>query len=174
MHGLTDLGAVAKRSVSFRNFPKLSVSFRFVPFCSGWFRTDPLLPGAWCRDGSAECGVRSAEKRVRRAECRVHGEKQGRHCATRTYGFQGGCQTFRNVPLLSETFRFVPFRSVLFGMVPGCSGSSPAFRGPQSRCIGILTLAQDRAYRLRTSSDLSTPSAAMARSMSRRNRWPSA
>jgi len=29
--GLTDFGPVAKRSDSFRNFPKLSVSFRFVP-----------------------------------------------------------------------------------------------------------------------------------------------
>ena len=54
-------GPVAKRSVSFRNFPKLSVSFRFVPLCSVWFRVVPNgFPIAWCRAGSAECGVLSA------------------------------------------------------------------------------------------------------------------
>jgi len=59
--GLTDFGTVAKRSVSFRNFPKLSVSFRFVPLCSVWFRVVPNgFPIAWCRAGSAECGVLSA------------------------------------------------------------------------------------------------------------------
>jgi len=36
--GLTDLGMLAKLSVSFRFFPKLSVSFRFFPFCSAWCR----------------------------------------------------------------------------------------------------------------------------------------
>ncbi len=38
--GLTDLGEVAKLSVSFRFFPKLSETFRFVPFRSGVFRPD--------------------------------------------------------------------------------------------------------------------------------------
>jgi len=42
LHGLTDFGAVAERSVSFRNFPKLSVSFRFVPEFSVSFRSVPL------------------------------------------------------------------------------------------------------------------------------------
>ena len=128
--GLTDFGPVAKRSVSFRDFPKLSVSFRFVPFCSALFRVVPNgppvawrrvpafppLPGAWC-----PVPVPFA-RLVRRS--RIRGEKQGRHCATRTYGFGGGRETFRFVPFLSKTFRNFPFRSVSFRSFP-------------SRCIGI-------------------------------------
>ena len=42
---LTGFGPVAKRSVSFRNFPKLSVSFRFVPELSVSFRWVPSGSG---------------------------------------------------------------------------------------------------------------------------------
>jgi len=41
--GLMYFGLARKRSVSFRNFPKLSVSFRFVPLCWAPFR--------WIRSG---------------------------------------------------------------------------------------------------------------------------
>jgi len=55
LQGLTHLELVAKRSVSFRNFPKLSVSFRFVPELSETFRFVPLIfrpgPGGSRRTG---------------------------------------------------------------------------------------------------------------------------
>ena len=66
---LTYFEAVAKRPVSFRDFPKLSVSFRFVPEFSVSFRSVPSrsigMPGARCLLSSllpgAELGVLSAE-----------------------------------------------------------------------------------------------------------------
>ena len=65
-HGLTDFRAVAKRSISFRNFPKLSETFRFVSFCSarsGGFRgvaaageAGRIRPEAWrMRPETIEC-----------------------------------------------------------------------------------------------------------------------
>jgi len=141
--GLTDFGAVAERSVWFRNFPFRSVSFRSVP--SGSERTPYcLVPGAWClfrsrclsgvagscEAGSCEASAKQDGEAGRRSRIReVRGSKQEMHCAARTYRFRGGCETFRFVPELSETFRFVPFRSVSFRPDPSGFRTIPGGRG---------------------------------------------
>ncbi len=125
--GLTDFGAVGKRSVSFRNFPFRSVLFR--PFPCGSERTPYcLVPGAWCRAGSAECGVRSAEGPDRnpfplfvRVACpaKPDSRRKTRKALTRKDLRVSG--PLRNFPFRSETFRFVPFRSEVFRFFPFCS-----------------------------------------------------
>ena len=61
--GLTDSGPVAKRSVSFRNFPKLSVSFRSFPFLSVPFRVVPSRSRGWA--GGAGTVTRSGLGQLR-------------------------------------------------------------------------------------------------------------
>jgi len=52
--GLTDVGLLAKRSVSFRFFPELSVSFRSVPLGSAWFRLVPVRSRPFAARPSAD------------------------------------------------------------------------------------------------------------------------
>jgi len=131
LQGLTNLGSVAKRSVSFRNFPKLSVSFRSVPpvtCCpaspgrsaeavpgrslvpSACLLPHCLVPGAECLPSSLLPGAYQV-----RVAC---GPKRPSPCCPRAYGFGARCGTFRFFPELSETFRFVPPCSAGFRPLP--------------------------------------------------------
>jgi hypothetical protein len=134
--GHTAFESVAKRSQTFRVFPRLSETFRFVPARSASFRFVPArsasfrwVPGAsqawrgWHRPGGTvlletrnEHGPDGAVAPAFPGKC-IGG--QG------LTGFEGVAKrsaSFRNLPKPSETFRNFPFRSVSFRSVPPRSG----------------------------------------------------
>ena len=93
-------------------------------------------PISWKTGGpSAKCRVRNAERRNRRSgrpgtNCQlpIGLALVASPCCPKTYGFQGGCGSFRFGPFLSETFRFFPPLSAGSRLVPDPSG--PFARGP--------------------------------------------
>jgi hypothetical protein len=104
--GVTGFGVVAKRSVSFRNFPKLSVSFRWVPGASKARRVGGAVPAGPC---CPKRGRNTAPTGL------WHPHFQGNALAARELRVSGA---LRNVPIRSETFRNFPFRSGVFRNFP--------------------------------------------------------
>jgi len=136
LQGLTAFGAVTRRSVSFRNFPKLSVSFRFVPFCSAPVRVVPNGPPiAWCPVPGAELGVLSAECGVRRVPVGTHFPSSFAWLAAQNRKdiVLQGLTDLGSVPKRSVSFRNFPKLSVSFRSVPVRSGRSRRLTGPRRR-----------------------------------------
>jgi len=118
LQGLTHFGSVVKRSVSFRNFPKLSVSFRPFALGSVWSPTFPGLSRRVLRTLCSRPGFRAlfqtkALLLLFASFAAQNSEYVGGQGLTDFGAVPKLSVSFRNFPKLSVSFRFFPVRFLL-------------------------------------------------------------